>query len=527
MTDAELHEAASRNGSHRLEILDRIPPSAPGSEAGVLGSILLRPPLIADVAGILKAADFYDQRKARIYAHMLEMWAAGIAVDLTLLGERLMRAGEYDEVGGLSHLQEIFNATAVSAHWQHYAHEVRDASIRRQLILQAVETLQDVYRSTDPAAAIAGRARDRFDCASTEAIAELFPVQTCAELVAENPDTPFYIDNLFAELQPLTIGGPMKSMKTSLLVALAFSLATGSPFLGCFPIRRSARFVLLSAESGKRALQDLLIRVGRAMGLDPAQVTSLFVGYDVPQVDNPEHEAAIRRLLLDCEAEVIAFDPFYLGADEESQSNQVRQGRQLRRLCKICLDLGVTPIICQHTKKNTYTKYGPLDLSDLHGAGTGEFTRQFWLINRRCPYREDGQHELWLKVGGSLGHSMLRAVDIDEGVWEGPGTRRWDVTVMTEAEARQTSQGDRQSARDAERAEKRQAELDADRREVVTIMLRLGPDTKNKSRDAFPYGHRRFDRAFGDLAADGTIEPCDVRKGNNQTYQGWRVKAVE
>ena len=45
-------------------------------------------------------------------------------------------------------------------------------------------------------------------------------------------------------------------------------------------------------------------------------------------------------------------------------------------------------------------------------SGIGEWARQWLLLQRRCPYQSDGNHELWMRCGGSAGHAGLYAVDI-------------------------------------------------------------------------------------------------------------------
>src|SRR5438270_10596860 len=57
------------------------------------------------------------------------------------------------------------------------------------------------------------------------------------------------------------IGGPKKSLKTSVAADLAISLATATPFLGRFAVPKARRTALFSAESGGAALRETAQRV--------------------------------------------------------------------------------------------------------------------------------------------------------------------------------------------------------------------------------------------------------------------------
>jgi len=510
------------------EILDRPPPCNREAENGVLGSCLIDGSKLSVVEPILRPDHFYSTANSKIYSHMLAMRnGEGGAVDAVLLAARLQEHGDLEAVGGRAYLAELMGAVAVAAHAEYYAKIVRDQALKRETTETCKDLLQDAYSGQGSGTALAARARSRFETAADNAAKTVFPVRTCSELMAADLEPAFLVDRLLVELQPLVIGGPMKSLKTSVLVALVFALATATKFLGKFNVTRAVNVALLSAESGLAAIRDLLIRIGATTNIKPADVSKLYIGEDIPTINDPEHEAGIRQLILDRELEVIAFDPFYLGNDEDSQSNLAKQGKQLRRLTKICLEMGVTPIICHHTKKASFRQYEPLGLADLHGAGTGEFARQFWLLNRRAEYQDDGCHELWFRVGASYGHGGLWALDVEEGVWDGPGSRHWKIAVMDGTDARGADRARKEDAREEAKEAARREKVDAAKKLICETMAKAAfrnGETLSVIRDATGLHTRQFRPAFAELIEAGDVVPCDIFKPNRKKpYDGYKL----
>lgn len=113
-----------------------------------------------------------------------------------------------------------------------------------------------------------------------------------------------------------------------------------------------------------------------------------------------------------------------------------------------------------HGERSFRDPYEPAELENIAWAGFQEFVRQWILLNRRVKYDPDQgkHHELWMSVGGSAGHSGLWGVDVNEGVRDDPGGRRWDVQTLeaNEAnEARDASEEQTNERRKESRAERK------------------------------------------------------------------------
>jgi len=152
MATGERAGTSQRSRPPSAEILDRPPPHSLEAEQAVLGSLLIDPHMCDEVATILRPEDFYADAHARLFRHLLEMHESGSTIDVTLLVERLRRAGELEAVGGTAYLAEVAAAVPYAAHAVYYANIVRDKATLRMLIHASGEILRDAYDpSIDPA----------------------------------------------------------------------------------------------------------------------------------------------------------------------------------------------------------------------------------------------------------------------------------------------------------------------------------------------------------------------------------------
>jgi replicative DNA helicase len=237
--------------------------------------------------------------------------------------------------------------------------------------------------------------------------------------------------------QPAVLGGPKKTLKTSVAVDMAVSLGSGEPFLGKFGVPGRVRVALMSGESGPATVRETAIRVCEEKGLKLKDCDVLWSS-DLPRLANEEDRRGLKAYLHEHKVGVVLIDPLYLcllaGGRNVSAGNLYEIGPLLRQAGQACLSAGATPVFTHHTTKGGGKKAGrtePLDLDDLAFSGIGEYVRQWLLLNRRSPYQPGtGDHLLLMSVGGSAGHSGCWEVDVNEGELDGDfGGRGWQVRV--------------------------------------------------------------------------------------------------
>lgn len=155
------------------ELFDRAPPHSPEAEKGVIGSLLLDPRVLDDVALAVKVDEFYSPSYAKLYETALAIHNAHQIVDVTLLVERLTASGDFEMLGGMAMLLDVAECVPTAANAVHYAKIIREKAQLRALIHASTETLRDAYEpGQDTASEIIGRAESRIMQVSMERAAD-------------------------------------------------------------------------------------------------------------------------------------------------------------------------------------------------------------------------------------------------------------------------------------------------------------------------------------------------------------------
>ena len=259
-----------------------------------------------------------------------------------------------------------------------------------------------------------------------------------AELAAAQYTLEYLVDNILVRGQPGIMAGPRKTLKTSLLIDLALSLAEGGLFVGRFKVLTPVRVGIMSGESGAATIQETALRIAAAKGRSLTEYENVIWCFEVPQLGHTLHMAALEDFIVEHRLDVLILDPTYLmmlGLGEGA-SNLFIVGRFLKSLSALTQNTGCTPLLCHHLRKTRVEPYEPPELDDIAWAGFQEFVRQWILVGRRKKYLpvDEGYHRLWLNIGGSAGHGGLWGLDVDEGTRQQPTGRRWEVTVLTAQE---------------------------------------------------------------------------------------------
>ncbi len=127
--------------------LQKVPPQNLEAEMAVLGSMLLSEEAIAVSLESLCPDDFYNDTHRKIFASILDLYAASKAVDLLTLTNELKKKEILDSVGGAGYLAGLVNAVPSAANINHYSSIVREKSVLRMLITNATKVINLCYDS--------------------------------------------------------------------------------------------------------------------------------------------------------------------------------------------------------------------------------------------------------------------------------------------------------------------------------------------------------------------------------------------
>ena len=308
--------------------------------------------------------------------------------------------------------------------------------------------------------------------------------------------------------------GPKKGLKTSTIVDLSISLATGLPFLGRFPVTRQCKVFLMNGESGMSTLKATAHRICKSKDIPLASLDNLLWHDTLPRLDDTEDLETIEKLLQEIKCEVWIVDPAYLAFPGEDAGNLMTQGRRLVRVSEMCQRLGITWILRITPEKSAKTNDGkPLDfdLDKMAWAGFAEFARQWLALERRERYVSgSGEHKLLLDVGGSAGHGGCYALDISEG--SNYKNRSWQVSISSPDEAREEK-----------KENTRQKRTDNTRKKILIIMDRFPHgETRRQIGIAAGVSNDQVSTAVDLLVGEGVLARCKVKK-NGAKYDGFKL----
>lgn len=282
--------------SKDLSTPDRLLPRSHEAEQAVLGSLLRDNSVFADVAEVLRGKEcFYEDAHQKVYTCIAGRLDAAKPTDVVTLAEDLLQRKTLpgttwaDDIGGLSYLAELWNATPTAGNAIHYAHIVRDRWLVRSLIHAATEILRDAYDQAQAPLDLLGTAeRKILDIAGAGAQTETKHVSVWVQQATERIQT--RIENQqnggngitglasgLADLDALTSG-----LQPSELIVLAARPSQGKTLLGSIyamhvAVRLGEPVLFVSAEQPPAELTERLL-----VNLSPVHGTRLRQGRPTP-----------------------------------------------------------------------------------------------------------------------------------------------------------------------------------------------------------------------------------------------------
>lgn len=494
----------------------------------LIGSVLRKPELM-DEAGDLDADDLSQFDIGRIWRVMQRLHADGIAPDLIAVPESLEAEGILEEIGGVPFVSFLAESAPDIVHIDYWLKVIRRSSLRRKVAFAIADLSQLQHDPRTTTEELMERIAEIGSLGSQTQSAP-YRVMTAAELDAADLRFEFLVEGVLVKGQPGILGGVKKSLKTNAGAALTLSLASGDKWLNHFYVPRPVRVAFMTGESGDATIQETLRRQAWSMQWKSlSDYENAIFSWDLPQLGQPRTKRDLIRFINDYRLDVLIIDPAYLCMDiGDSAGNLFKVGPQLRVLTEVLHETGCTPLLQHHCKENPNNEFTPPKLESLAWAGFKEWARQWILLGRREEYDEanPGSHRLWMRAGGSAGHSGLWGIDIEEGALSDQSGRRWEVSVSGATKVIANAAADRETQRQQRADEKAKKQLEADCTKLLAeYQKKPAGDTEKYFRDRVHLNGIRGGLANEKLLADGLIVECTVAK-NNREYPGFKASGL-
>ena len=102
------------------------------AEQSLLGSILIDPKALDEIADLIKPDDFYLEEHQRIYMAFQDLFAQNNEIDLVTLIDTLVYKGIYDKSGGQDYIRTLAEVVPNALNVKDYARIVKEKSTLRR-----------------------------------------------------------------------------------------------------------------------------------------------------------------------------------------------------------------------------------------------------------------------------------------------------------------------------------------------------------------------------------------------------------
>ncbi len=123
----------------------KIPPHSMEAEQSVLWSLLIDKDWFLVISDLLTKEDFYDDKNAKIYEIMQELYTKSKPIDIITVKDRLQDRWFLDDIWGLNYIVELTEIVPTSSNIYEYAQIVKNKAVNRKLIKTWNEIILNWY----------------------------------------------------------------------------------------------------------------------------------------------------------------------------------------------------------------------------------------------------------------------------------------------------------------------------------------------------------------------------------------------
>ena len=141
--------------------LNRSMPASVIAEQSLLGSVLIDPQKISDIAGIISEDDFYLNDHAQIYIAMKQLFNESHEIDTVTLIDTLVHNGVYDKSRSQDYIFSLADIVPNALNILDYARIIKEKSLLRQLIATCGEVIDEAQSEQEEVSNIINSAQNK------------------------------------------------------------------------------------------------------------------------------------------------------------------------------------------------------------------------------------------------------------------------------------------------------------------------------------------------------------------------------
>ena len=399
------------------EDLNRKLPFSLIAEQSLLGSILIAPASINEVADLVKADDFYITEHKQIYLAATELFMTNREIDVVTLIDTLVHKGIYNKSGGEDYIRTLSEVVPTALNVKDYAKIVKEKSALRQLIAVCGEINESAFSEQESASGIIELAESKIfaiaqgrDTKNFKHIRDVLgTVYNNLHELSVNPDAAPGTATGFSGLDRVLVGmgnsdlilvGARPGMgKTSFTLNIATNVAQATKKKVCvFSLEMSADQLVSRILSSEALVDSHELRSGK-LSSDSwekiADASSRLASCDILIDDTSgisvtDMKAKLRRV---DNLGLVIIDYLQLMQSDRKIDNRVQEVSEISRSLKIMAKELMVPIICcaQLSRgPESRTDKKPM-LSDLRDSGAIEQDADVVMfLYRNEYYKTDG-----------------------------------------------------------------------------------------------------------------------------------------
>ena len=368
------------------------------AEQSLLGSILIDPASINEIADLVKADDFYITEHKQIYLAATELFMTNREIDIVTLIDTRVHKGIYEKSGGEDYIKTLSEVVPTALNVKDYAKIVKEKSALRQLIAVCGEINESAFSEQESASGIIELAESKIfaiaqgrDTKNFRHIRDVLgAVYNNLHELAVNPDAAHGTPTGFSGLDRVLVGmgnsdlvlvGARPGMgKTSFALNIAANVAQSTKKTVCvFSLEMSAEQLVSRILSSEALVDSHELRSGK-LSSDSwekiADASSRLAGCDILIDDTSgisvtDMKAKLRRV---DNLGLVIIDYLQLMQSDRKIDNRVQEVADISRALKIMAKELMIPIICcaQLSRgPESRTDKKPM-LSDLRDSGAIE-----------------------------------------------------------------------------------------------------------------------------------------------------------